>query len=140
MEDTIPTQQTFSKAPISKRVFAACIDCGLIPLFAAFIISVLLILIPGSLRNFLVLFMSIAWFSFKDTFFEGAGPGKKIFGLRVISKATGKKITAGQGFIRNVLLLLPIISIIGVPLEFFILLLKGERFGDKWAGTKVVTN
>jgi uncharacterized RDD family membrane protein YckC len=132
-------KQIFLHAPGSKRIAAAFIDCGLIPGFIALVISVTCMLTPSSFTNFAVFFATVAWFSLKDTFFDGAGPGKKMLGLRVVNKTTGAKITAGQGFIRSIPFLIPVIAIAGFAVELIMVIKYGERFGDKWAGTQVVS-
>jgi uncharacterized RDD family membrane protein YckC len=137
MEQVLPEKQQ-EKSILAKRISAGIIDCVILPSFIIFVFRLLLIFQPPAFSNFAVLGIAIIWFSFKDLLFEGCAPGKKIFGLRVISKATGQKITARQGFIRNVLLFVPLVALIGFPLELIVLLAKKERFGDVWAGTEVI--
>lgn len=133
-ETEAPDQKKF----IFKRIVAAIIDCLMLPSFIIFVFRLLLFFQSPAFSNFAVLGIAIIWFSFKDLFFEGCAPGKKIFGLRVISKATGQKITARQGLIRNVLLFTPLVALIGFPLELIVFLAQKERLGDRWAGTEVI--
>jgi len=132
------SEQEFQTAPLSKRIFAALIDCGLIPSFVTLVIGVFFMFNAAVIGRILVLLFSLGWFSAKDLMFEGAAPGKKIFGLRVVSLATGQKMTLSQGFLRNVLLIFPFVAFVGYPLELILLIVKGERLGDRWAKTKVV--
>jgi uncharacterized RDD family membrane protein YckC len=84
----------------------------------------------------------------------GASLGKRVFGLRVIDKASGGPATAGQCICRNLFFAIPLVVelfpvvgffvgsglIIAVMLvELVMLLSTGERLGDKLAGTQVVS-
>lgn len=133
-----PEKKPLDKGLVYKRIFAGGIDAVFIPTFISFVISLFFVLGSARVGRFVIFFIVILWFTFKDLLFEGAGPGKKMLGLRVVQQESERKITAGQGFIRNVLLFLPIVAFIGFPLELIMLLLKGRRFGDKWAATKVI--
>ena len=44
----------------------------------------------------------------------------------------------GQGFMRNILLIIPFVLVLGYIVEIILLAAKGDRLGDKWAKTKVV--
>jgi uncharacterized RDD family membrane protein YckC len=59
-------------------------------------------------------------------------------GIKVVSAATGEAISLQQAFIRNILLIIPGVLFFGYIIEAVLLISKGERLGDKWAGTKVV--
>jgi len=76
------------------------------------------------------------WFLLKDGF-NGASPGKAMMGIRVINEHTGHMIGFGGSAKRNW-----IIVLLGlVPLAWLIigiLMGKGYRIGDQWAGTKVI--
>jgi uncharacterized RDD family membrane protein YckC len=139
MEEVISPTELHQKAPLKKRIFAAIIDCMFIPGFIGLVINILLMLTTPVISNFVGFGVVIIWFSFKDQLFDGAGPGKKMFGLRVISKLNNEKITIAQGFLRNILLFVPLVQLIGIPLELFMVLTGKERLGDKWAATVVVT-
>ena len=51
----------------------------------------------------------------------------------------GSKVTLAQAFIRNVLLLIPFVLIVGYIVEIVYLLAKGKRLADGWAKTRVTT-
>jgi uncharacterized RDD family membrane protein YckC len=57
--------------------------------------------------------------------------------LRLVS-LTGDRVTIGQAFIRNILLVIPFVLVIGYIVEIVALLVKGERVADGWAKTRVV--
>ena len=73
--------------------------------------------------------VSIAWL-----IFDKAGPGAD---LKLIS-LTGGKVTVGQAFIRNILLVIPYVLLAGFLIELIYVLTKGPRLADGWAKTRVV--
>lgn len=62
----------------------------------------------------------------------GTGANLKLVSL------TGEKVTIGQAFIRNILLIIPFVLVFGYIIEVVALLVKGERVADGWAKTRVV--
>lgn len=67
---------------------------------------------------------------------DGFGsPGRKLFGLTVVHRASGLRV----GFWRSVLRNLPLLIPFG-PLFIALSMLKGGRLGDDWANTRVVWN
>lgn len=81
----------------------------------------------------LKLLVPICYFVFSDALPGGQSLGKKPFGLRVISKTTGKPCKVWQSFMRNVFS--PILGIIDAVL---ILGKKRQRLGDLFANTIVI--
>ena len=130
-----PTPEVASKG---KRFLAAIFDLIIIPIILGVIAGLLLFAAPIGLRNIILIVVNILWMTLKDLMWEGAAPGKKMAGLKVISIETGKKISLAQGFIRNILLIIPFVLVIGYIIEIIMLATKGERLGDKWAKTRVV--
>ena len=59
-------------------------------------------------------------------------------GLKLISTTSGSKPSLGQAFIRNILLIIPFILVLGYVIEIISLLTKGDRVADGWAKTRVV--
>lgn len=57
--------------------------------------------------------------------------------LRLVS-LSGEKVTIMQALLRNILLWLPFVLMIGYILEIVMLLWKGHRLEDNWAKTQVV--
>jgi uncharacterized RDD family membrane protein YckC len=65
--------------------------------------------------------------------FAGHSLGKLVCGVMVVDRRSFKPIGFGRSFIRNLPLLIPFVALI---LAF--LLPRGYRWGDGWAGTKVI--
>jgi len=117
-----------------KRFAAGVIDLILIPIFLGVIAGLLLLNAPEGIRNVLLILLNIAWMIFRDAVFS---PGRKMVGTKLVSR-TGDKVSVGQAFIRNVLLIIPFVLVIGYIVEIVSLLTKGERVADGWAKTRVV--
>lgn len=117
-----------------KRFAAGVIDLILIPIFLGVIAGLLLLNAPEGIRNVILIVLNIAWMIFRDAVFS---PGRKMVGTRLVS-LTGGKVSVGQAFIRNILLIIPFILVIGYLVELIALLMKGERVADSWAKTRVV--
>lgn len=116
-----------------KRVAAGVIDLILIPIFLGVIAGLLLLNAPEGIRNVLLIVLNIAWMIFRDTIFS---PGRKMVGTKLVS-LTGEKVTLAQAFIRNILLIIPFILVVGYIVELVALIMKGERVADHWAKTRV---
>ena len=117
-----------------KRFAAGVIDLILIPIVLGVVAGLLLLNAPQGIRNVLLIVLNIAWMIFRDAVFS---PGRKMVGTRLVS-LTGGKVSVGQAFIRNILLIIPFILVIGYLVELIALLMKGERVADSWAKTRVV--
>lgn len=71
----------------------------------------------------------------KDAWFRGRSPGKLICGYRVVDSTTGRPASFRQCVKRNLPQFVPfgmLIMLIQVNID------DASRWGDKWAGTKVV--
>ena len=55
-----------------------------------------------------------------------------------LTSLKGDKVSIGQAFIRNILLIIPFVLVVGYIVEIIALLTKGERIADGWAKTRVV--
>ncbi|MBI4115558.1 MAG: RDD family protein [Candidatus Omnitrophica bacterium] len=117
-----------------KRFAAGVIDLILIPILIGIVAGLLLLNAPEGLRNVLLILINIAWMIFRDAVFS---PGRKMVGTRLVSLA-GDKVSIGQAFIRNILLIVPFVLVIGYIVELVSLLVKGERVADGWAKTRVI--
>ncbi|MBL4672435.1 MAG: RDD family protein [Arenicella sp.] len=117
-----------------KRYQGQFID-GLIAVFLFFITHHLLssIEMDASVAGGIKLLVPICYFVFSDALPGGQSLGKKPFGLRVISKTTGKPCKVWQSFMRNAFS--PILGIIDAVL---ILSKQRQRLGDLFANTIVV--
>jgi uncharacterized RDD family membrane protein YckC len=71
-------------------------------------------------------------FYFKDGF-KGMSPGKYICGVQVVDVESHQLTGFGRSFKRNLCLILPIAALIVA-----FLMMKGRRWGDGWARTKVI--
>ncbi|MEW6081656.1 MAG: RDD family protein [Bacillota bacterium] len=131
----------FPKASLGKRVVAAIID-GLI----AGCVS--LVPVVGGVAGF-------AYVLLKDGFLDGASPGKKAMGLRVVEVGSGARAAYGESIRRNLIFAIPnlitIIPLIGAIIAPILALLvyllelyiawrdpRGRRYGDHIASTQVV--
>jgi len=131
----------FPKASLGKRVVAAIID-GLI--------GGLISLVPvvGAVVGF-------AYMLLKDGLLDGASPGKKALGLRVVAVDSGAGATYGDSLKRNLIFAIPnlitIVPVLGVMIAPVLALLvylvelyiagmdpRGRRYGDHIARTQVV--
>ena len=117
-----------------KRFAAGVIDLILIPIVLGVVAGLLLLNAPPGIRNVLLILLNIAWMIFRDAVFS---PGRKMVGTKLVSLA-GEKVSLGQAFIRNILLIIPFVLVIGYIVELVFLLWKGERLADRWAKTRVV--
>ncbi len=76
-------------------------------------------------------------FLVRDSMFRGAGPGKRLAGLRVVQGKDGvSPLTHGQGVLRWLSQFIPIFSLFDafVPLSDPL----QRRYGDRWAKTRVI--
>ena len=118
-----------------KRIAAAIIDLIIIPILLGIIVGVLLLAAPDGVRNTLLILVNIAWMIFRDAVFS---PGRKMVGTKIISLEGDGKVSVGQAFIRNILLIIPFVLVVGYIVEIIFILSKGERLADGWAKTRIV--
>ena len=123
-------------APKGRRFAAAFIDLFIIPIVLGLIIGLMIITVPDAVRSVILVLVNIAWLVFRDAVYS---PGRAMVGTKLIS-LTSPKVTVSQAFVRNVLIVVPFLLVIGYIIEIVALLTKGERIADTWAKTRVVTN
>lgn len=121
-------------APKGKRFAVAIIDLLIVPVVIGILAGLILLAVPEVVRNLLLVLINIAWLIVRDSVYS---PGRKMVGLKLVS-LTGEKVTLVQAFIRNILLIIPFVLVIGYLLEIAMILGKGDRLADGWAKTKVV--
>lgn len=122
-----------------KRFLAAIsFDLVFVPFGIGFLAGLILFNAPDWLRVVLLVILNIAWVVAKDLNFSMLSPGKRMAGLKVVSAGTGAAISLKQAFLRNILLIIPLVLFFGYFIEAGMLLFKGKRLGDIWAGTDVV--
>lgn len=76
---------------------------------------------------------STVLFLVKDGF-TGQSPGKALTGVQVVNSRTLEPIGPWQSFLRNLVLLVPLVG----PLLVAGTMMGGKRWGDGWAGTRVI--
>ena len=121
-------------APKGKRFAAGVIDLILIPIVLGLVIGLMLLAVPEGLRSVILVLINIAWLIFRDVVYA---PGRAMVGLKLIS-LSGGKVSLAQAFIRNILLIIPFVLVVGYIVEVIALLSKGERIADGWAKTRIV--
>lgn len=117
-----------------KRIASDVVDLLFIPIIIGFVIAFLLLAVSEPVRNTVLIVVNVAWMLFRDLYFS---PGRKMVGIKLVS-LTGGKITASQAVIRNILLIVPFVLLVGYILETIMVLVKGERLEDGWAKARVV--
>lgn len=117
-----------------KRFAAGVIDLILVPILLGLVIGLLLVAAPDTIRSVVLIIANIGWLIVRDTAFA---PGRQMVGLKLIS-LTGPKVSVGQAVLRNILLIIPFVLVIGYIVEIFFVLAKGNRLADSWAKTQVV--
>ncbi len=135
MEESISgASSAIPPASKGRRFAAGAIDLILLPIILGVVIGLVLLRTPEGLRSVILVLVNIGWLVFRDTVYA---PGRAMVGLKLIS-LTGDKVTLAQAFIRNILLIVPFVLLVGYIVEIVALLTKGERVADPWAKTRVV--
>ena len=127
--------QDVPQAPKGKRFACAIIDLIFIPVLLGIIAGLILFAAGDAIRNTVLILINIAWMIFRDTVFS---PGRRMVGLKLVS-LTGDKISIGQAFIRNILLIIPFVLVVGYIIEIIFISVKGDRLADGWAKTRVTS-
>ena len=122
-------------APKGRRFAAGVIDLVIIPIVLGLILGLVLLGVPNGFRSIILVLVNIAWLIFRDAVYS---PGRAMVGLKLIS-LSGDKVSVAQSFIRNILLLVPFVLVIGYIVEIIALISKGDRVADAWAKTRVVS-
>ena len=124
-----------SPVPKGRRIASDIIDLIIVPIVLGLILGLILLNVPEGVRSGLLIVINIAWLIFRDMVYS---PGRAMVGLKLVSDTSGK-VTLPQAFIRNVLLMVPFVLIIGYIVELIAVLSKGNRIADAWAKTRVVS-
>lgn len=117
-----------------KRFAAGLIDLVVIPIILGVIIGLVLLAAPDVVRSIVLILVNVLWLLFRDAVYS---PGRAMVKIKVIS-LTGEKVTWLQALIRNILLIIPFVLVVGYLIEIIMLLVKGHRLADLWAKTQVV--
>lgn len=124
-----------SVAPKGRRFAAGVIDLIIIPIVLGLVLGLILLNVPEGIRSVILVIVNIIWLIFRDAVYS---PGRAMVGIKLTS-LSGDKVTIAQAFIRNILLIIPFVLVIGYIVEIVALIAKGERVADNWAKTKVVS-
>ncbi len=124
-----------ASAPKGRRFAAAVIDLIIIPILLGVILGLVLLNVPEVVRNAVLIVVNIGWLIFRDGVYS---PGRSMVGLKLVS-LTGDKPTLVQAFLRNILIIIPFVLVVGYIVEIIALLTKGERIADGWAKTRVIS-
>ena len=133
-----PVPGGYGEAPKGKRFLCSLIDLIGVPMVLGFAFGLLLLLVrtPDGFNTFVLIAVNIAWMIFRDVKYS---PGRALLGLRLVSLEGSEKITLSQALIRNVLLIIPGLLLLGYPIELIaVFFVKGGRVMDGPAKTKVV--
>ena len=124
-----------NQAPKGRRFAAGVIDLIIVPIVLGVILGLILLNAPEAIRSIVLVIVNIAWLIFRDMVFS---PGRAMVGLKIVS-LSGDKITLAQAFIRNILLLVPFVLVVGYIVEVVSILAKGNRVADAWAKTQIIS-
>ena len=117
-----------------KRFAAGLIDLVVIPIVLGIVIGLVLLSAPDIVRSIVLILVNIIWLLFRDAVFS---PGRAMVKIKLVS-LTGEKVTWLQALIRNILLIIPFVLVVGYIVEIIMLIWKGHRLADLWAKTQVV--
>ena len=127
MEGLVPASK-------GKRFAAGLIDLVVIPIVLGIVIGLVLLAAPDMVRSVVLVLVNIIWLVFRDAVYS---PGRAMIKVKIVS-LTGAKVTWMQAVIRNILLIVPFVLVVGYIVEIVMLIVKGHRLADNWAKTQVV--
>ena len=127
MEGLVPASK-------GKRFAAGLIDLVVIPIVLGIVIGLVLLAAPDMVRSVVLVLVNILWLVFRDAVYS---PGRAMIKTKLVS-LTGAKVTWLQALIRNILLIVPFVLVVGYIVEVVMLIAKGHRLADNWAKTQVV--
>ena len=127
MEGLVPASK-------GKRFAAGLIDLVVIPIILGVIIGLVLLAAPDVVRSAVLILVNVAWLLVRDAVYS---PGRAMVKVKIVSM-TGEKVSWLQALIRNILLIVPFVLVVGYILEIVMLIVKGHRLADLWAKTQVV--
>ena len=117
-----------------KRFAAGLVDLIVIPIILGIVIGLVLLAAPDVVRSIVLVLVNIIWLVVRDSVFS---PGRAMVKIKLVS-LTGGKVTMLQALIRNILLIIPFVLVVGYILEIVFVIWKGHRLADVWAKTQVV--
>lgn len=122
------------QASKGKRFAAGLIDLVVIPIVLGVVIGLILLAAPDVVRSIVLVLVNVIWLVFRDAVYS---PGRAMIKIKIVS-LTGEKVTWLQALIRNILLVIPFVLVVGYIIEIVMLIAKGHRLADNWAKTQVV--
>jgi uncharacterized RDD family membrane protein YckC len=123
-----------ASAPKGRRFAAGVIDLIIIPVILGLVLGLILLNVPEGIRSVLLIVVNIGWLIFRDAVYS---PGRAMVGIKLVS-LSGDKVSWLQALIRNILLIIPFVLVIGYIVEIVAVIAKGDRVADGWAKTRVV--
>ena len=126
----------------NRRFLALILDTAVLVYFPIILAGIALVALAASQDTIaiainIVQLMAICLLFVRDSLFAGAGIGKRITGLRVVKAKDGKSpLSFGQGIVRWLSQFIPIFNLVDAVVPFQDPLLR--RYGDRWAGTRVL--
>ncbi len=127
MEGLVPASK-------GKRFAAGLIDLVVIPIVLGIVIGLVLLAAPDMVRIIVLVIVNILWLVFRDAVYS---PGRAMIKVKLVS-LSGTKVTWLQALIRNILLIVPFVLVVGYIVEVVMLITKGHRLADNWAKTQVI--
>lgn len=123
-------------ASTGKRFAVALVDIILVPIILGVILGLLCYCAGASsaVAGVMPIVVNIAWLAFRDVVYS---PGRAMVGIK-LQKVDGSDVDFWTAVGRNFHIMLPIVLVIGYPVELIALLVTGHRLSDSWAGTVVV--
>ena len=93
--------------------------------------------VAGAVFGLLLLVFEGIGMLLRDAVFKGAGPGKRLLGLRVVQTSDGvTPLKYSQGFLRGIPNFIPLYNLVDLSVPYYDPLER--RYGDRWAKTRVV--
>jgi uncharacterized RDD family membrane protein YckC len=128
----------------NKRIAALITDTVVLVYFPIVVLMLGLVLAglntnPIGLIVFYVVYIALlcVYIFFRDSLFGGASVGKRAMALRVVQTKDGSTpLTHRQGIVRWLSQFIPIFNLVDLSVPFRDPLLR--RYGDRWAGTRVI--
>ena len=132
----------------TKRLVAAFIDMVVLPVSVGVVCGLVLIatnLDPLTRDKILNVVNFLYYLIFSRDFVYS--PGRHLCGIELVDSKTKVRICFYRGsffrnlwkpFLRNVLLIVPFVLVLGYLIEIIAVIWKGHRIADKWAGVEVI--
>lgn len=129
-------QQKGKLASKGKRFAVAIIDFIFVPIVFGLAMGLIFFATKPEprIQTVFMTVIIIAWTIFRDVYFS---LGRAMVGIK-LQKKDGGSVGFGTAIVRNIHLMIPFISILGLLVEFIALLSSGHRLSDQWAHTVVV--